>query len=120
MLDIAIEPLHHALKSLDVVAELRTVGAGVEQVGEAVLECRELLAELIVHLAGDAAALVLLREHEPREELRARALGLSLAALREVEVRPNNPHDGTARPSPNRKAARQYVDVMAVLVAQPE
>ena len=84
------------------------------------LECRQLLAELIVHLARDAPPFVLLREDEAGEQLRPRPLGFRLAALGEVEVRADDAHDRSAGFAPDRVAARQDLDVVAVLVAEPE
>ena len=84
------------------------------------LERRELLAELIVHVAGDAPALVLLHEHEVGQELGARVLGLALLPLGQIEVRADDSDDRTAGLAPDRKPARQDVNVMTVLVPEAE
>ena len=84
------------------------------------LERRQLLAELVVHLARDAPPLVFLREDEAREELRPRPLGFGLPALGEVEVGADDAHDRPAGLAPDRIAAREDLDVVAVLVEEPE
>ena len=117
----------------------------------------QLLAELIVHLAGDAPAFVFLGEHQPGEQFRARTVGalaladfgaerlvgarelrgafadpdfelfvrtaqqlLGLFALGQIEMGADDAHHRSARLAPNRKAAREHVDVAAVLVPQPK
>ena len=117
----------------------------------------QLLAELVVHLARDTAAFVFLCEHQPGEQLRARAVGalalahfgaerlvrlrelggpfadpdfelfvrtaqhlLGLLPFGQIEVRADDANHRSARLAANRKAAREHVDVAAVLVPQPE
>src|SRR5205085_664132 len=71
-------------------AQRRMRGARVSQAADSQLEGRQLLAELIVHLARDTAPLVLLREHQTRKELGPRTFGtLALGdLLAEQRVRP--------------------------------
>ena len=83
-------------------------------------ERRQLLAELIVHLARDAPPLVFLREHQTRQELGAGPFGLGPLPLGEIEVRADDADDRSARLAADRIAARQHVHVVAVLVAQAE
>ena len=73
-----------------------------------------------MHLARDPAALVLLREDQPRQELGTGALGFGLPAFRQVEVGADDAHDRTAGLAPDRVTAREHLDVVAVLVAEPE
>ena len=80
-----------------------------------------------MHLARDAPPFVLLREDHPAEELRAGPLAalalarlLCLLALGEVEVRADDAHDRSAGFAAYGKSAREHVDVVAVLVPQPE
>ncbi len=99
---------------------MRRSGGRVLERVDAAAERRQLLAELVVHLARDAPPLVLLGEDEAGEELRARPLGFRLTALGEVEVRADDAHDRSAGFAPDRVAAREDLDVVAVLVAEPE
>ena len=73
-----------------------------------------------MHLARDSASLVLLREDQPRQELGAGALGFGLPAFRQVEVGADDAHDRTAGLAPDRVPAREHLDVVAILVAEPE
>ena len=95
-------------------------GGRVLERADAAAEGRQLLAELIVHLARDAPPFVLLCEDEAGEQLRSRPLGLRLTALGEVEVRADDAHDRSAGLAPDRVAAREDLDVVAVLVPEPE
>ena len=73
-----------------------------------------------MHLARDAPALVLLREDQAGEQLGARAFGVGLLALGEIEVGADDADDRTAGLAADRKTARQHVDVVAVLVPEAE
>ncbi len=59
-----------------------------------------------MHLARDPPPLVLLGEDQPGEQLGPRAFGLGLAPLRQIEVRPDDAHDRSARLAADRKPAR--------------
>ena len=116
MLNVAIEALHHRLQCPDFSCR-RQADRGTPTAGrQPVLERRQLFAELVVHLACDAAAFVLLGEHQPREQLGPRALGFRLLPLREIEVRADDADHGPAGSAAHRKPARQHVDVVPVLV----
>ena len=66
-------------------------------------QCRQLFTELVVHVAGDAATLVFLREHEPREQFRAGPFGFPRLPFGEVEMGTDDANDGAAWFAPNRK-----------------
>ena len=55
-----------------------------------------------------------------REQLGARPLGLGALALGQIEVGADDADDGAAGLAADGEAARQHVDVVAVLVAQAE
>ena len=120
MVDVAIDPLGDALECPHFLGEIRVVAAPVPERADPMRQRRELFAELIVHLARDAAPLVLLGEYEPRQELGAGALGFGALALGEIEVRAHDPDHRAARLAPDGKPPRQHVDEVAGLVAQPE
>src|SRR5205807_3333480 len=96
--------------------QLRLTRARLLQRCDPVAERRQLFAELIVHLARDPPALVLLGEHEPGQELGA----LGALPLGEVEMRSDDADDRAAWLAANRKPAREDMYVSAVLVPQPE
>jgi len=64
--------------------------------GNPVRERRQLLSELVVHLSRNATPLVFLREDQPSQELRARALSFRPPALGQVEVRSDDARHGSA------------------------
>ncbi len=99
---------------------MRRPGGRVLERVDAAAQGRQLLAELVVHLARDAPPFVFLREHEAGEELRPCPLGFCLPAFGEVEVRADDAHDRSAGLAPDRVSAREDLDVVAVLVAEPE
>ena len=103
LVDVAIDLLGHRFERLDLAAQIGRSAAGVLERADAASERRQLFTELIVHLARDAPALVLLREDEPREQLGARALGFGLPAFGEIEVRADDAHDRPARLAPDWK-----------------
>src|SRR5688572_3410731 len=100
MIDVAIELLCHLLQRTDLYREVVTAGRRFLQHPDAQSERRELLAELIVHLARDAPPFVFLRKHHPAEQLGARALAalalarlFGLLAFGQVEMRADDTHD---------------------------
>ena len=104
----------------DVRAPVVAVAARVLEHANPQRERRQLLAELIVHFARDSPPLVLLREHQARQELGAGPFGLGPFPLGEIEMRPDDSHDRSARLAADRIPAREDVDVVTVLVAQAE
>ena len=97
VIDVAIELLRDCLRARRPVAQVGAVAARVLEQPDRAGERRQLLAELIVHLARDAAPLVFLREHQPREQLGAGPFGVRLLPLGEVEVRADDAHDRVRR-----------------------
>ena len=71
MIDVAVELLCDRFERVDLRAQFGAVAARVLEGLDPPSECRQLLAELVVHLARDSPALVFLREHQPGEQLRA-------------------------------------------------
>ena len=127
LLDVAIELPGGLFERLDRRRHLRAAVREALQTLDAPCQCRELLAELVVHLARDPPPLVFLREHESRQPFSACLLGaLSFSQRfrflprRQIEVCADDAHDRTARGSSDGKAAREDVDVLTVLVAKPE
>jgi hypothetical protein len=73
--------------------------------GDAERQRRQLLAELIVHLARDTTPLVLLREDETGEEFGACAFGFRTFTFGQIEVCADDPDDRPPRLTSNRIAA---------------
>ena len=91
MIDIAIELVGDGLERFNRCAQVGIARAYLLERGDSMAECRELLAELIVHLACDPPPLIFLREDEPCEQVGARPLGAlpfgDLIAQRRVRLR---------------------------------
>ena len=65
----------------------------------------QLLAELIVHLTGNPASLVLLGEDESCQQLGSRALALRTLPLGQIEMRADDANDRSIGLVTHRKAA---------------
>ena len=79
------------------IAELGTAGGRLLQAGDPEVQRRELLAELIVHLARDAPPLVLLREDHAGQQFRAGALFFRPLPRRQIEMGSDDADDRPAR-----------------------
>ena len=107
LIDVAIEPFGDLGERGDVVRQVGALAARVPEQRDAQAERRQLLAELIVHVARDAPPLVFLDEDEVRQQLGARTLGLPLPAFGQIEMGADDPDHRPARLAADRKAARQ-------------
>ena len=99
MIDVAIELLRDGFERARCARRDRASRAQASlRLRDLAAERRQLLAELVVHLARDAAALVFLREHEPRQELgRAPARPRARCRSVEIEVRADDADDRRRR-----------------------
>ena len=75
VLDVAVELLGHGFECFDLCAQVGPIAARGLEHSDAELQRRQLLAELIVHLARDPPPLVLLGKGQPGVQLRAGAFG---------------------------------------------
>ena len=75
VIDVSIELLGDHLERVHLSGQVGSIGARLLERDDAVAERGQLLAELIVHLAGDPPSLVFLREHQPAHQLGAHLLG---------------------------------------------
>ena len=82
MIDVAIELLRDSFRAPDARGEKLGAAGRLLQRGDFAAERRQLLAELVVHLARDAAPLVFLREDQSGEQLGARAFAPRRAGAR--------------------------------------
>src|SRR5215203_895473 len=127
MIDIAIEPLRDVLERRDLCRQIVSAGRGFFEHADSESERSQLLAELIVHLACDAAPLVFLCKHHPAKQLGARTLAalpfarlFCLLALSEIEMRADDAYDRAVGFAAHRESARKYLDVVTLLMTQPE